>query len=704
MSNSDPAEVLRRIPELQSLAADARIRRAIESGDTFKIYRALMMARLFRRLPAQRDLLITLTSQRRLFAKPVNTATSSATNTAPCSKNIGSVGFTFIGAGEHSKEYDSDGSYVALHALVIFSTIVLIPLGSYVVKGSAKHQSKQQPKQQWQVYARVPMDIKGWLSTRALAFGLAALAFSATIFGYHQSHSQEVIVLNGFDLPVLATLDGETIKLAPQGKAAITVRTGAITGSASVDKIGVIDEFRHTIVSSDGTSVWNIAGASPLLHATVVSARADEENPGKNIPSVYCGTRYIEFDSKLHVNKITLAKTAAENGPVGVDMCIRYAVENAQEKTILPALEALALIYDWGLSQTRNAIHAAKGISQAEAIRVATRAMQAKPGQLAYERLYQELRDEAGEHAALLLEYGARAKQQGSSAQSQFLYASLLTGPAGLDSMQELSLRFPDNPDILQSLVWRKAIHADYAGANQDLARLHKLSPAHADSLLDTEVKTLLAEKRGIEALRLLHAAVRDKAADKRPDHAADFALVANQINVNPDFWLKELPATEKNAEMLDFYRVRAGLRPLQTQDTQSSFVKLALALRNDPAQARKIAKGMNRNQLSKLASDQLTLLIGEGIRTDDAELAAMTHGMLALSKAKTKSLEEFIQGEAVDLDELDIELDIQAAACLIRSRNPQLSAQERTALRNRAAKTDLLRGPVTTALHQWPL
>ncbi|MDO9191507.1 MAG: hypothetical protein Q7U12_01260, partial [Undibacterium sp.] len=272
------------------------------------------------------------------------------------------------------------------------------------------------------------------------------------------------------------------------------------------------------------------------------------------------------------------------------------------------------------------------------------------------------------------------------------------------NAMQELSRQFPENADILHSLVWRKAIHYDYAGANQDLARLRKLSPSHADSLLDTEVKTLMAERRGIEALRLLHAAVRDKTADKRPDHAADFALVAKQINVNPDFWLKELPAAEKNAEMLDFYRVRAGLRPLQTQDTQSSFVKLALALRNDPDQARKIAKGMNRNQLGKLATDQLSLLLGEVIRTQDTELAGMMNGMLALSRSKTKLLEEFIRGEAVSLDQMDIDLEIQSAACFIRSRNPQLSAQERSSLRSRAAKTDLLPGPITTALHQWPL
>jgi hypothetical protein len=683
MSISDPANLIHRIPELQALADDHKIRRAIETGDSFKVYRALVMANVFRRLPRHRDLITMLTNERRLFAKPILKA--------PLSHQFNSIGFEFIGGSEH----DTDGSYIATHALVILSKLSLIPLGSFIVKSKGK--------QKWQVLARVPLGIKGWLSTRGLAIGLATLVLSGAVLGYHSTHTQDIILLNGFDLPVLVTLDGENIKLPPQGIISTAVNTGHVRGTASVDKIGIIDDFDHNIVSNDGTTIWNIAGATPLLHPTIVSTKTGNNSEPKNVPSVYCGKRFIELEMKLSINKITLAKTTSETGPVGIAMCIKYAQENAKEKTIAPALEALALIYEWSLSHTTNAIAAAKLISPAEAIRVATRAMQAKPGQTEYERIYQDLREEAGEHDALLQEYAERAKQQPDSASVQFLHASLLSGPAGVAAMQDISQQFPQDADILQSLVTRKMLHDDSSGAYRDLVRLRKLSPKHADRLLDTEVKILLAEHRGIEALQVLNNAVRDKAAEKRPDHAADFALVAKQINVKPDFWLKELPAKEKNADMLDFYRVRAGLRPLQTQDTQSAFVKLALALRNDPAEAMKISKRMNRHQLSYLATDQLSLLIGEAIRTKDEELVAKMEGMLPLSKAKTKLLEDFLMGEQVNLDELDIDLDIQSAARFIRSRNPQLTAKERAVLRNQAEKTDFLLGPVTTALHQWP-
>ena len=683
MSISDPANLIHRIPELQALADDHKIRRAIETGDSFKVYRALLMANLFRRLPKQRDLITMLTSERRLFAKPLSDA--------PLSTKVKFISFDFIGGSEH----DTDGSYIAMRALVIFSKWPLFPLGSFIVKNAGK--------QEWQLVAHAPLGIKAWLGTRALAIGLATLVLSSAVLSYHSTHTQDFIILNGFDLPVMVTLDGENIKLRPQGIISTNVKTGHARGTASVDKIGIIDDFDHDIVSNDGTTVWNIAGATPLLHPTIVSAKTGTDTESKNTPSVYCGQRFIELGMKLTASKITLAKTASETGPVGIAMCIKYAAENGQEKIIAPALEALALIYDWSLSYTIDAISAAKLVSQTEAIRVATRAIGAKPGQSEYERLYQELRDEAGEHDALLREYFERAKQEPDSASIQFLYASLLSGPAGVSAMQTLSQQFPQNADILQSLVTRKLLHDDTAGAYRDLVRLRKLSPKHADRLLESEVRILLAERRGIEALQVLNNAVRDKAAAKRPDHAADFALVAKQINVKPDFWLKELPAAEKNADMLDFYRVRAGLRPLQTQDTQSAFVKLALALRNDPAEALRISKRMNRHQLSFLATDQLSLLYGEAIRNKDAELQLKMEGMLPLSKAKTKLLEEFMSGGEVNLDELDIDLDIQSAARFIRSRNPQLTAKERAILRNQAEKTDVLLGPVTTALHQWP-
>lgn len=703
MSISDPAQLLLRIPELRALFDDHKIRRAIESGDSFKVYRALVLARLWRRLPEHSDLLKTLCAQRRLFAK--------ALQGKPALGRIAGLGFGFSGAAEQ----DSDGSQIAVHGLMLGSKTTLFPFATYLIK----KEEGARP----QVLAQVPASLSSSAYALGLAGVLAVLLLALPLASYLQKHTHELIILNGFEVTLDVQVDGKNLRIPAQGKTSVLLTTGKVRGIATFDKTLQIDQFEQSIVSSSRTSIWNIAGAAPLLHTTLVFPKpvwpASEQPP---VSELFCGRQFIELEqisypfqpvpetlappnnaSSIAVGQITLAQSAGAPDLPGITICSNHAFEHGQEKTMLAALLAQAQLHDWAMPYTRSAIAAAKVVSAGDAIRVARLAKEAKPDQLAYEQLVQEVRADAGEHAALLQEYAQKASRPGATATEHFLYAELITGTAGLNAMQEISLRFPQDPLILRSLVWRKAVHGDYSGAQADLTRLRQIAPAAADALLDTEVKTLTALGRGLEALRLLHAAIRDKVAARRADHAADFALVAKQIRADPEFWLKELPGAEKNADLLDFYRVRAGLRPFQLPIVHSSSVKLALALRNDPAQAIVLAKSLSRMQLSTLALDQLTLLLGAALQSGEPALAASLRDMLNVSQAQASQLQDFMRGHAVSIDELDLDLALQAAACFIRSRNPELSPQERSNWRNRAAKTDVLRGVVSTAISQWP-
>lgn len=706
MSISDPAQLLLRIPELRTLLDDHKIRRAIESGDSFKVYRALVLARLWRRLPQHKDLLQTLTAQRRLFAK--------ALQGKPALGRVAGLGFGFAEMKQDLDERDSDTSRIARYGLMLGSKFTLISFAAYLIKDD-----QGQP----QVLAQVPSSLAGRAYALALGAAMLTVLLALPVAGYLQKHTHELIILNGFEVPLAVQIDGKHLRIPAQGRSSVTLTTGKVKGTAMFDQTLQIDRFEQTIVHSARTSIWNIAGAAPLLHTTLVFPKpvwpqTEQQAP----PEMYCGRQFIELEhiqysfapvpetltppqnaSSISVGQLTLALPDGAQDLPGITLCSNHAFKNGQEKSMLAALQAQAQLHDWGMSYTRSALAAARANSAGEALRVARLAMQAKPDQLAYEQLVQEVREEAGEHAALLHEYAQRAGRPDATAAENFLYASLLSGTAGLNTMQEISRRFPQDPVILHSLVWRKAAHGDYAGADLDLLRLRQIAPGVADSLLDTEVKILTALGRGLEALRLLNAAVRDKTAAGRAGHAADFALVARQIRADPEFWLKELPGAEKNADQLDFYRVRAGLRPLQNPVVHSPSVKLALALRNDPVQAGVLAKSINRQQLGTLAPEQLTLLLGEALRNGDSALAASLRGMLNLKQAHTRLIEDFMLGQAADLDELDLDPALQAAACFIRSRNTQLSAQERAAWRNRAAKTDLLRGVVSTAISQWP-
>jgi hypothetical protein len=707
MSISDPAHLLQRIPELKLLADAPLICRAIATGDSFKVYRALLLTRLFRRLPEHRDLLNTLISERRLFAKGYKNR--------PCLAGLKTLGFGFLG----ETEKDDDGSHIALHAVIVPFAIALIPLGSYLVKSTGPRQ--------WHIYARVPPGIAGWLYSRGLALTLVTLLVLGAVHSYHQASTKDILLLNGFDRELMVTLDDRHTSIGPYERLTINVRQGRVSGLAEVKNAGTIDRFEQQIGRDDKIRIWNIAGAAPLVHSaipdeknTVTELVAPNLATRKAQQTMYCGTSFLEFSpvkntfgeasagSSLSVGKITLehlpdASVSMDNSGYGLATCLEYVTEHGLEKTMANTLEAVAVMREWNIIDTQAAVKTAQLVSGKHAIRVAKRALQSHPESIPHERLYQQVREEAGQHQMILAEYAAHAGKEPESARAQYLYAVLLTGHVGLDAMQQANLKFPQDSTVLSSLAWRKAIHADYAGASKDLMQLRKLSPKAADALFDVEVNVLLALGRQLEALNLINASARDKTSEHRASRAADFALVAKQVNTNPEHWLAQLPVAGKHAGSVDFYRVRAGLTIQDTANLASQDIRLALALRNNPVQAVRQARLMKRYQLSHLARDQMSLLYAEAVRVADPALIAMTRTALLLSPAENDLLQQFIRGEAVEITDADIAIEIQSAAYFIRSRNQQISAQERASLRHKAEKIDFMRGIISTALRQWP-
>jgi len=220
MTISDPAQLLKRIPELELFAADGAIKRAIESGDSFKVYRALIWAKLQRRHPGQRATLNLLIKNRRLFSKPLKRTPSLST--------LNSVGFSFVGESER----DSDGSYIALHALVVLFAIPVIPLGSYLVSKTGARQ--------WKIYTRVPIGIVGWLYSRGLALLLLLTILGGAANGWHKSRTQDLMVLNGFSTPLDVVIGEQKQTIPAEGRAIFNVAVGNVTGRATTARAGLI--------------------------------------------------------------------------------------------------------------------------------------------------------------------------------------------------------------------------------------------------------------------------------------------------------------------------------------------------------------------------------------------------------------------------------------------------------------------------------
>ncbi len=699
MSISDPAQILQRVPELHALSDDPRIRRAIATGDPFKLYRTLLLARLLRRLPQHAALLKLLTQDRRLFAR--------SEAGLPIVRTQKIVGSGFIGRTND----DSDGSHVALRVFQLFWRLPLFPRGAYLVKPMGPHK--------WLVVAPVPTGIGGWLYARALALLALVLLALGVMAALRVANSQTLVVLNGFDFPLDVNFGYDKLRLPPQGMATLKLKVGQAHGKAVAPQGGLVDVFDETMVSSKRMSVWNIAGATPLLRNTVVynkSLQSAPENQGSQ--TVYCGQRYFELSNIAYAftdppaalaNTNGQARTSVEQvtiasrpGVSGVQWCIAYAIANGQDKEAAVAMEALAQLNGWPYADASSAVEIARLVSVAEAVRVAQRAAKGNPGDVGIARLLQDVRDEAGEHDALVAEHAERASLKPDAVDEQYLNLVLARGVAAIKPMQELVFRFPDNTIILRELAWRKGVHGDFKGALRDLARLRQLAPEEARATLGLEVRAMLASKKGPAALALLEAALRDAKPGERERLGAEYALVVRQSGGDPERHLK--PAKGDSGQMVqrDLMRVRAGLAPLQPENASVPIVKLGMALRSAPGTALTIAASLSRAQFADLGPDQLALLYCEAVRGHQHEVYDRLDHQMHLSKASLAQLQAYVLGEAANIDELDLDLDLQAAAHFARSRNGQLANAERAALRARAAKADWMHGVISAALTQW--
>jgi hypothetical protein len=388
----------------------------------------------------------------------------------------------------------------------------------------------------------------------------------------------------------------------------------------------------------------------------------------------------------------------------GYMSCMYYLAAHDGMKNAARFLEAEAELKGWEGEAAAMAMFAASSVSDAEAVRVAQRALKAHPDDIMLHRRYQAVRDNAGQTQELLQEYADMAQRQPGSAQAQYLYASLMHGKSGVDALEKLSARYGKDPHILRSLTWRRMAHGDYAGTIDGWNRLNAFSPADAAQVADAQVRALVARQRGADAAGVLVSLLKDPKDDSKAEHLAEYLMVVRLNGGDPRRQLENIASELAGDASIDHIRVRAGLAPVAEGGQQSTLVRLALALRSDPVQALRLAKQLSQGEVLQLGSEQWGLLYSEAVRAGDkAVVAKLEHDHARTDSGGRAALKRFVQGEAVSLDDADLEPGLRAAAMLVRSRNAALPAAERAQLRAGAAQADLLHSVVTQALAKWP-
>lgn len=701
----DPAGLLERIPELAALCEETRIRKAVERGDPFKVYRALVRAKWTGKLKAHRPTLDALIGNRRLFARPTNGKLALGT--------VNSVGVSLVGADEPDP---ADSTSIATHALVVLFRVPVFPLGAYVVQSSGART--------WRIFARVPLGALGWLYSRGVALALLAAAGVAAVGALHASGHQDVRIVNGFEVPLQIALAGQRATVAPGGMAVLDVPKGRQHGTATAPKGLVVDQVDLDVRPGTDVLAWNVAGAAPIYQERVRYTSDHEDTKDDAAPTVYCGQQILSLEGVDDAFKDPPATVRMGEGvgPVyrshvaidpnhgkPLDLCLSYLLSQGHTKQALPLLEAAAALQGWQGPLAQAALGIASFTDPEAAERFSTAARAAHPEDLDIQRAYQSARELNGHAEALRQEYEAAAQAAPDSASAQYLSARLLRGQAGIDAMERLLIRFPEDDTILRSVVYGRYVQGRWPAAVEAWETLRTRSPEVAKDVAEEGLTSLFAAGRGAQALTEDEALFQKVPEAKRESLAVLYAHLAQALHAETPAKLIEALEQTPNAggsapdEAVKRWdlRGRAGL-PLEgaPADATAFFQKV----RSDPGAALAAVHGMAPLELLQMGIPTWALLYAEAVRTNDAKARAALAHLPVLRPLDRERFERFVRGEEATLDPLDIPPPVHAAADVVRARNASLAPAERTRLLTEARALAPLEPTVTAATQTWKL
>ncbi|HKC61883.1 MAG TPA: hypothetical protein VKB92_17475 [Myxococcales bacterium] len=704
----DPAGILNRVPELESLTGDPKVRTAIESGDPFKVYRALFWARLMGRLTSQRETLSALLRNRRLFAKPIKGS--------PWLGTINGFGATILG----QSELEPDGTHVATHAMVVFFVVPLLPLGAYLVR---KEQSGVL-RSSWRIFARVPMGPVPWLWGRLVALGAIASVLLGAFAVVHSARYGDVRVLNGFDVPVAITLGDQTATVPALGDVVLSAKVGRLRARAATADGIEVDALDLDVTSGKRVLAWNLAGAMPAFLVDVVYHSRDKgpvDEPEPPIRAVYCGDRLIQLPSVDYAfrapdKSINMPSSSSQvvksyldyerGSKEGPRRCFTYLAQKGREAEAAAFLETAARIARWDPSAAAAAVHARLARSAKEALQLAKEARDARPNEVELHRVYQFTAEQAGVGSELIDEYRKRAQAEPASADAQYLYARLLHGTRGRAVIDELAERFPDHVYLLRSSFYLRFRGGDWKAAHEAWGRLRAKSADAATELADEEIRSLVAIGKFGDAMKLAGATYDKGPVWMRTTMAHRFARSGAVGGVGASDILisrVEADAHLRTGEKLWLLRYQSGVKV--PKEATAPGLALERAAVEGPAAAIRLAGSASETDLGALSHATWTLLYCEAARLGNAELERSLVRRAGVSMwAGWGDLEKMRKLARLELasPEVDLDPEVLAAALLVRSRNPSLPAPERKILVDEARRLDVLRGAVTNAIPAW--
>lgn len=692
----DPGGLLARMPELEPLCQDPAIRRAVEKGEPFALYRALWWARLTRRLEAHRAALSLLLRSRRAFARPLKGKLWLGT--------FNGFGATLMGSGEA----EPDGSRIAVHWIVALFAVPIFPLGAYVVSGGERSGLSTS----WNVYARVPLGLATWAWSRGVALAIALAVAWAGVGAVWASRHHELAVVNGLKAPLTVRVGDVTARVPALQHVRVTLPVGRLAARAALEGGAEVDALDLDVRSGNDRLVWNVAGAAPVYVETVLYEKAVGKDSKPPEPVIHCGDRQVTASgvddflsppprqvSMSSSQKVVIRRhldVAHDDRVEAALFCASSLADSGRLGDAVRVAEARAAAGGWEEEVAGLATGLGFLAGPAEHERVARAYRAARPGAVAAEREYQTVM-EAGHRAELLAEYAKRAAAAPADPKAQYLHLRLLEGPDARAGVEAALARFPKDPDLLRLAVAVRAEARDFAEVVRGYRELEAVAPAETGRVLWEAAGALIALGRGEEARATAAAAAKVLSGHAKVEAATVHVLAAARLSGGLDeallaTWEKSLGGPQPHL------RARVGAPAGAGLDGADA---VHAALWREPARALELAAALPPYQVAQLEEEAWSLAYYEAVRSGAPAAGPLRAHHYAGLRPRPEVL-AYVRGEPVGLPP-GLTLQVRAAAQLVRSRVPGLGEAERRTLLAEARADDRLDGLVTRASTAWP-
>jgi Zn-dependent protease with chaperone function len=325
---------------------------------------------------------------------------------------------------------------------------------------------------------------EGWLPGAARLLAAAAVVGLALGAGLIQSETT-LLVYNGLGIPVRVTIDGRSGTVAPLSSQRMAVAPQPSHQVEARSNGGVLIE-RFVSGESNGTPVYNVAGAAPLVEWTAVYGKAQPVADRRVGAPRWIGTQAsVLFErppqsvsAKGPQRRLVLAGAAELRPGEQLD----FLQDDAERKRVT------LLHARWDDTQRPETLEWLQRAAADGAAGIAAERLRRSPDDVALLRMEQ---DASGgtEHDAVCARHQARADAAPDNGDLQYLALRCADGkPQVRAGWATAAQRWPNNGWLRNAVASDKVAAGDFAGAETDLLAAQRALP-----LLRPHVNLMLA-------------------------------------------------------------------------------------------------------------------------------------------------------------------------------------------------------------------